>query len=100
MPRCADICRCSINLSRNEKILSISNVISSSSNVLWVGGNALAGNEFAWESVDIGGLIVTAHRLITDTRFISRVKTEYIEKHWEDRVLGDEYSFVRELGNE
>lgn len=85
---------------KTRKILSISNLISSSSNIIWVGGNVLAGNEFAWESVDIGGLIVTAHRLITDTKFISQVKTEYIEKHWEERVLGEEYSFVRELEDE
>ena len=80
--------------------MSISNLIASASNVIWVGGNALAGNEFAWENVDIGGLIVTAHRLITDTKFINQVKSEYLEKHWEDLVVGEEYSFVREFGNE
>lgn len=66
---------------KTRKILSISNLIASASNVIWVGGNALAGNEFAWENVDIGGLIVTAHRLITDTKFINQVKSEYLEKH-------------------
>lgn len=85
---------------KTRKILSISNLIASASNVIWVGGNALAGNEFAWENVDIGGLIVTAHRLITDTKFINQVKTEYLEKHWEELVVGEEYSFVREFGNE
>lgn len=85
---------------KTRKILSISNLIASASNVIWVGGNVLAGNEFAWENVDIGGLIVTAHRLITDTKFINQVKTEYLERHWEDLVVGEEYSFVREFRNE
>ena len=49
---------------KTRKILSISNLIASSSNVIWTGGNVLAGNEFAWENVDIGGLIITAHACV------------------------------------
>ena len=37
--------------------------IATGSNVLWVGGNMLAGNEGAIKQLDIGGLIVTIKRL-------------------------------------
>ena len=81
---------------KTRKILSISNVIASSSNLIWVGGNAWMGNESAWKDLDIGGILVTAYRLVTDTKFISKVKKEYLESEWEKRVVGEGYSFVME----
>lgn len=78
---------------KTRKILSISNLIATSSNVIWVGGNMFAGNESAINDLDIGGLCVTIHRLITDHKFIDKIKHEYIHNHWEDRILNNEFNF-------
>jgi hypothetical protein len=64
--------------------------------VVWVGINAYLGNESAWKYLDIGGIVVTMHRLISDTQFIRQVKSEFLEKEWQNAVLGDEYSFLEE----
>lgn len=82
---------------KTRKILSASNLIATSSNVIWVGGNMLAGNESAIKDIDIGGLCVTIHRLITDHKFIKKVKLEFMEKQWYDIVLGDDYEFMKEV---
>ena len=81
---------------KTRKILSISNVIASSSNIIWVGGNAWMGNETAWKDLDIGGILVTAYRLVTDVKFIRRVKQEYLENEWNKLVVGNDYSFITE----
>ena len=82
---------------KTRKILSASNLIATSSNVIWVGGNMLAGNEAAIKDIDIGGLIVTIHRLVTDHKFIKAVKLEFMEKQWYNKVAGEEYSFMKEI---
>ena len=81
---------------KTRKILSASNLIATSSNVIWVGGNMLAGNEAALKDLDIGGLCVTIHRLITDHKFIKEIKLEFMEKQWYTKVLGEEYQFMKE----
>ena len=81
---------------KTRKILTISNTIATSSNLIWVGGSVASGNETAIEDLDIGGLLVTIYRLISDTRFIYKVKKEYLEKEWTSRVLGEEYNFMKE----
>ena len=63
---------------RTRKIIMYSNAIATGSNVLWVGGNILAGNEGAIKQLDIGGLIVTIKRLISDTEYIRQIKEEFV----------------------
>lgn len=82
---------------KTRKILSISNAISTSSNIIWVGGNVWMGNEDAWKDLDIGGLVVTMYRLVTDIKFISKVEQEFLENEWCQKVVGSEYSFIREI---
>ena len=87
---------------KTRKILSYSNLIASSSNVITVAGMEvaayysanpeLAKKGFAY--MDIGGYIVTMYRLITDAKFISRVKSELLEKEWYKAVMGEEYKFL------
>jgi hypothetical protein len=81
---------------KTRKILSISNAIATSSNLIWVGGNAWLGNETAWKDFDFGGILVTVYRLVSDTKFISRIKKEYLESEWQKKVVGEEYSFITE----
>ena len=89
---------------KTRKILMWSNVIASSSNALTVAGMEVgayfSGNaELAkkgWQYLDIGGYIVTMYRIVSDTRFITTVKREFLEKEWEKLVVGDPYGFAKE----
>lgn len=86
----------SMNISRDlynvktRKIIMYSNVIATGSNVLWVGGNMLAGNEGAIKQLDIGGLIVTIKRLISDTEYIRQIKEEFVFGGFKKMIHGDE----------
>ena len=75
---------------KTRKILLYSNLISTASNVIWVGGNAIAGNEAAWKDLDIGGIIFTMHRLVSDTKFIQSVKEEFILGGFRNMIQGDD----------
>lgn len=87
---------------KTRKILSYSNIIASSSNVITVAGMEvaayysanpeLAKKGFAY--MDIGGYIVTMYRLITDAKFINRVKSEFLEREWYKAVMGEDYRFL------
>ncbi|QUO37297.1 hypothetical protein KFE19_13015 [Dysosmobacter sp. Marseille-Q4140] len=80
---------------RTRKILLYSNTIASASNLLGVGAaeavafytenSKLA--EQGLQYLDIGGLIVTTHRLISDRIFIRRIKQEFLENHWYETVM-------------
>lgn len=58
---------------RTKKILLLSNLLASSSNLLYV---VLTRDT---QKLDIGGMLVTISRLFTDIRFIARIKQEFIE---------------------
>lgn len=64
--------------------------IATGSNVLWVGGNMLAGNEGAIKQLDIGGLIVTIKRLMSDTEYIRQIKEEFVFGGFNKMIQGDE----------
>ena len=81
---------------RTRKILSISNLIATTSNVIYVAANVIWGDKSKVSKLDVGGIIVTLHRLISDTQFIHQVKSEFLEKEWQNAVLGEEYSFLEE----
>lgn len=74
---------------KTRKILMYSNLIASMSNVIWVGANVMVGNKKAIKDLDIGGIIVTMYRLITDSNFIRKVKEEFIFGSYKDMVLGE-----------
>lgn len=63
---------------RTRKIIMYSNLIAAGSNVLWVAGNMMAGNEGALKQLDIGGLLVTIKRLMTDSEYIRKIKEEFV----------------------
>lgn len=74
---------------KTRKILSYSNLIANSSNIIYVAVNMYAGNEGAAKKLDIGGLIVTIHRLLSDNEFIRQVKEEFIFGNFKKLVQGD-----------
>ena len=75
---------------RTRKILSYSNVIASASNLLVVAIMSIVGAvtenpgtvKKALSYLDIGGLLVTIYRLVTDIKFISEIKQEFLEKEF------------------
>jgi len=69
---------------KTRKILSCSNLIASSSNIIYC---ALS-KEFT--KLDVGGFIVTIHRLINDTDFINEIKAEYILGNFNEMIKGNE----------
>lgn len=79
---------------RTRKILSYSNIIASASNLLFIGMNSLNGIEGAYKALDIGGLVVTTYRIVTDVEFIRRVKQKFIENEFFSRIRGSEYDFI------
>lgn len=75
---------------KTHRILELSNIISSTSNIIFSAIGAISGICAAngtlvmhsLEQLDIGGLFVTIHRIATDENFINNVKMEYLKKHW------------------
>ena len=70
-----------------RKILSYSNAIASGSNILYV---ALSKDI---QKLDLGGIMVTIYRLVSDRKFITSIKKEFLEKEWANIVMGDENLF-------
>ncbi len=71
---------------KTRKILSYSNCIASSSNLIYV---ALSKD---YNKIDIGGMLVTIYRLVTDSKFISQIKREFLENRWNEIVIGMDIS--------
>lgn len=82
---------------RTRRIISISNSIASSSNIIYAAVRAYV-SESVLEGVkvlDIGGIVETTHRLIADISFRSEIKMEYLKNHWSNYVnkeLGDTHA--------
>ena len=82
---------------KTRKILSYSNLIASASNVIAVAVSAVIGSisgntvlvKKSLNYLDLGGIMVTIYRLISDRNFIYEVKKEFLEQQWFDIVLGD-----------
>ncbi len=63
---------------RTRKIIMYSNVIATSSNILWNGGKMMSGKPTSVRQVDIGGLMNTLNRLKNDGKFIRQIKEEFV----------------------
>ena len=78
---------------RTRRILVYSNVIASSSNLLYVGANMAVGNKDALRKLDVGGLLVTVYRIATDLKFQSELKHEFVKNEYFDMIQGNGYDF-------
>jgi hypothetical protein len=78
---------------RTRKILSYSNLIATASNILIVSISSLTGGKIGKKYLDIGGLLVTIYRLISDAKFISQIKQEFLENEFYSVVIGDDFNF-------
>jgi hypothetical protein len=72
---------------KTRKILSYSNLIASSSNLLYVGISRDV------KKLDIGGLLVTIYRLVSDIEFIQKVKEEFVFGGFNDLIRVKGYDF-------
>lgn len=68
---------------KTRKILSYSNLIASSSNLIYVGISRDV------KKLDIGGLAIALYRLISDIEFIQQVKDEFVFGGFNDLIQGD-----------
>lgn len=73
---------------RTRKILSYSNVIASGSNAIYV---AMTGD---MKKLDVGGLIVTLYRIVSDYKFINQIKKDFLKDEIYNQIIGSEYDFV------
>lgn len=90
---------------RTRKIILISNIIASSSNLIAVGvaaGAGVAGEnpevvKKSLKYLDVGGLLVTIRHLFTDLRFISKVKEEFIQSKLDANLLDELHALDKYL---
>ena len=74
---------------RTRKVITYSNLISSSSNVLWVTLNGFLGNANELKRLDIGGFLVAVYHLISDGKFINDLKEEFIVGNFINLIRGN-----------
>ena len=71
---------------RTRKIILYSNMIATTSDVVQTSIRAYNGDKNAIKNFDLGGFLVTVYRIITDTKYIQKIKEEFIFKEW-DRII-------------
>lgn len=71
---------------RTRKILSYSNVIASSSNIIYTAASYFTGNAAGMKKFDFGGLLVTLYRLFTDRKRILEIKKEFLTNEFYKKV--------------
>lgn len=71
---------------RTRKIILYSNLIATTSDVIQTAIRAYNGDKDAIKNFDLGGFLVTIYRLITDTKYIMKIKEEFIFKEW-DKII-------------
>lgn len=75
---------------RTRKILSYSNIIASSSNVI------VSVMTKDLTKLDVGGIINTLYRIVSDTKFINEIKKDFLKNALYDQIVGTEYDFMEE----
>lgn len=75
---------------RTRKILSYSNIIASGSNVLIATLTRDIGK------LDLGGLLVTLGRIVSDYKFINKIKKDFLKNELTNKIVGSEYDFITE----
>jgi hypothetical protein len=74
---------------RTQKIIALSNLIASSSNVLYVTfGTLITKNPKIMKKLDIGGFIVTIHQLIKEQKLKDDIKEEFIRNNFASLIDG------------
>lgn len=75
---------------RTRRIITYSNIISSSSNIVAVAIQSMCGNTNSLKMLDIGGLIVTLYRLFTERRYVFQLKEEFLSRCFFDIAMNND----------
>ena len=78
---------------KTKRIILYSNLIATGSDVVQASIRASNGDADAIKDLDWGGLVVTMFHLIYDTKFIMKVKEEFVFKEWA-RLIESEDNFL------
>ena len=78
---------------RTRRILLTANCIASSSNIIYV----VLSEQI--QALDIGGALETIHRIVSDKKYISRIKQEYIANEF-SKLVFDSEDELYEIGEE
>lgn len=71
---------------RTRKIILYSNMIATASDIMQTAVRAYVGDENAIKNFDLGGFLVTVYRLITDAKYVMKIKEEFIFNEW-DKII-------------
>ena len=71
---------------RTKKIILYSNLIATTSDVVETAVKTSLGDGDAFRNFDLGGFLVTLYRLITDSKYIMKIKEEFIYREW-DKII-------------
>ena len=74
---------------RTRKILSYSNALATGSNTIVVAFTR------DLTKLDVGGMLVTLYRIISDYKFIHEIKRDFLKNEFYNIVVGDSYDFMR-----
>lgn len=72
---------------KTKKIIMLSNVIASTSNIVKTAIGFESNGVNALRKIDIGGIAVTIYRLMTDMKFINKVKEEFIFNNFDQMIM-------------
>lgn len=75
---------------RTRKILGYSNVLATGSNSIVVAFTK------DLTKLDVGGIIATLHRIISDYSFIQKIKRDFLKNEFYNIVVGNPYQFLEE----
>lgn len=79
---------------RTRKILLYSNTIATSSDIIQTSIRTYIGDETALKDFDLGGFLVTIYRLISDIRYIQKIKEEFIFNEW-DKIMFNNDNMIK-----
>lgn len=73
---------------RTRKILSYSNALATGSNII------VTAITKDLNKLDVGGMLVTIHRLISDVKFINEIKRDFLQNEIYKMIVGTPYDFM------
>lgn len=79
---------------KTKKIIKYSNLIASTSNVIWGGVNMHIGNKNAIRDLDIGGLLNTIRRMYSDKTFVRQIKEEFVFGEFNQLIHGEDLDLI------
>ncbi|KST87382.1 hypothetical protein KF7_0114 [Lactococcus lactis subsp. lactis] len=74
---------------RTNKIITYSNTIATASNLAYIGATAALKGAPDMKALDIGGFLVTLYKLISSVNFQNKVKEEFLEKEFYNKVMNE-----------